>query len=198
MYLYLVRHARTHSNRAVVYAGRSNEPVLASSYRAIGQVTRYIVSQKPGRVVSSPLPRAVMTAEPLAHALGVILEIEPDLTEMNLGPWTGLKEQAIKSAYPAAWVEWRNDPFAASVDGMECLGDVQARAVEWMERTAADGIDTAVVTHESVIKAIMCSLHPYGEAFYRRSIVTNCSVQTLRFEAPIWSIAHVNSFRPTA
>src|SRR5262245_55164028 len=40
-------------------------------------------------VVSSPLERTVETAEPIARDHGLPIELEPDLTEIHYGEWTG-------------------------------------------------------------------------------------------------------------
>ncbi len=40
-------------------------------------------------IISSPLERAVETAEPLAKMLGLTINLEPGFIEMSTGSWTG-------------------------------------------------------------------------------------------------------------
>jgi phosphohistidine phosphatase SixA len=95
MTLYLVRHGS---------AGRRNNSDPSDTRRHLDDKGRrqaaavrdHLSVQPIERVVSSPLPRCVETVEPLAHALGLTVEIDERLREGTDidGAWSLLEEVA--------------------------------------------------------------------------------------------------------
>jgi broad specificity phosphatase PhoE len=51
-------------------------------------------------VLSSPLSRAMDTAEPIARSLGVRLRVDPDLAEIDFGALDGLTWEEIARVHP--------------------------------------------------------------------------------------------------
>lgn len=129
--------------------------------------------------MSSPLERTRKTAKEIAKALRLKIEIAEDLVEMDFGDWTGKTGNEISEIYPDTWRKWRRDPFSTRPEGGESLTDVQRRMIGWLNRQDVDGPDLAVVTHESVIKSLLCMLSSRGDNYYREVTVPNCSVQLL-------------------
>jgi broad specificity phosphatase PhoE len=83
MRIYLIRHGRPASS----WGGADPDPGLDAVGRAQAQAAadRFIglpVSDRPSRVVSSPLRRCRETAPPTARALGLPLEIDPVFGEI--------------------------------------------------------------------------------------------------------------------
>ncbi len=85
MQLYLVRHALPDFNTGVPYhtpPGPSLTDLGMEQARAAAQLLR---RTKIERVVSSPMRRCLMTAEPIAATFGLDLGVDPDLGEMQPG-----------------------------------------------------------------------------------------------------------------
>lgn len=85
MYLYLIRHAQPHYNAPGPYhlpPGPGLTEIGMQQAAALGPML-----QRSGieRVVSSPLRRCTMTAEPLAAALGLDVMIDDDIREGQPG-----------------------------------------------------------------------------------------------------------------
>ena len=88
MSIYLIRHAETASNRDRVV----QRPEAPLSGRGRAQAERLAVRLADagiGRIVSSDLTRAAMTAASLARSIGLEVEIDPDLRERNFGDHRG-------------------------------------------------------------------------------------------------------------
>lgn len=198
--LHLVRHAPTEANRAVVYAGRSDDGVAADAAPLIRQTAQYLAEACVRQVVSSPQRRAVATAEPLAESLRLDVEIVDAVAEMDMGPWTGRTSGEIAVRYPDLWNKWRVDPVAVSFEGFEGLSAVERRAAAWLG-WLANGLgeeDVACFTHETVIKMIIGSILGAASQSYRALIVPNCGVSTLVLDSGCWRIQSVNGFVPVA
>ena len=105
------------------------------------------------RVCCSPLQRAQQTAAPLAARLGIPIQTEPDLTEIEFGAWTGQPFAALDGP---AWTAWNTSRATAQPPGGETILAAQARAIAVMLRIAAeeDG-EVVLVSHQDVIKAML-------------------------------------------
>lgn len=104
------------------------------------------------RIYSSPLERACETAEPLARARRIPIEILETLNEVDFGDWTGLTFEAL--AADAGWAQFNARRGSASVPGGEQAPDVQARIVHTLGtlHQAHPGETVALVSHADVIR----------------------------------------------
>jgi len=106
-------------------------------------------------IYSSPLDRALETAEPLARPRGLTLRIVQNIGEVHYGEWTGaeLKELAKQEM----WHGVQFFPSTTRFPSGESLGEMQARAVAQCEALRVTHTDEviAVVSHGDVIKAIV-------------------------------------------
>lgn len=111
-------------------------------------------------IVSSPLERALETAEPLARSRGLAITTDDDLIEVEFGAWTGLTFEEL--ARLPEWVRFNTHRAAADVPGGERPTEVQARIVAAMDRLRQrhPGQTIAAVTHADVIRAAV--LHYAG------------------------------------
>lgn len=98
-------------------------------------------------VFSSPLTRAVQTAE----AIGMPVTVLPDLREMYAGAWDGLTFEEIKQRYPELYAARAKD-LAIPLPGAEDHADARSRFTAAMEQAAslAPG-DFAAVAHGGII-----------------------------------------------
>lgn len=156
----LIRHGHTDAiGRRLV--GRTPGVHLTADGRAQAQrLVETLRAQPIARIFSSPLERAIETAEPLARARGLEITIDEALTEVNFGEWTGLTFEELSRL--AEWKRFNAQRSAAEVPGGERPADVQARIVAALERLRAPhpGQTIAAVSHADVIRAAV--LHYAG------------------------------------
>ena len=147
-----VRHGETEPNRTGVLLGRA-DPALTELGREQAKVVAQAVSRSsaPVAVVSSPLRRAVETAEAIAARWEVDVEQDARLIEIDYGEWD---QRGFAEVPTDELRRWRADPSYAPPGG-ESLAALQARvspcAAELLER-AGDGM-IVTVSHVSPIKA---------------------------------------------
>ncbi|MEY4360751.1 MAG: hypothetical protein RL391_57 [Actinomycetota bacterium] len=147
----LVRHGRTALNAQGRMQGRLDEPLDEVGERQAAALARYLSSElgPDDLVVSSPLQRAVRTAEMIANGRDV--RIDERWIELAYGEFDG----RLQSEIPAdTWARWRRDDDF-SPPGGESLREVSERVVgactEMLDR--AVGRRVVIVSHVSPIKA---------------------------------------------
>src|SRR5262249_35583896 len=98
--LYLIRHGATEANlaRPPILHGRKYNPPLAPLGIRQAEATRDFLAIRPlEHCYSSPLRRALQTAEIVATPHGLSPLPIPALTECDIGRWDGLDWQTIRS-----------------------------------------------------------------------------------------------------
>ena len=116
-------------------------------------------------VYSSPLERAVETAQPIADERRMSVRIVDGLNEVEFGDWTNLTFEE-----PDALPEWRRfnrERGTAAVPRGEAAVDVQRRIVSTLVELASRhvGETIAAVSHADVIRAAVlhAAATPLGE-----------------------------------
>ncbi|MFG2693032.1 histidine phosphatase family protein [Kitasatospora sp. NPDC051984] len=145
--LTVIRHGQTEWSLSGRHAGRTDVPLTAAGEAtARALAPRLAARRRPVAVFSSPLSRALRTAE-LAGLSDVMAD--PDLIEWDYGGYEGLTADQIEQSRPG-WDLWRDGviPGGAAFPG-EQLQQVAARtdaALARIRPLLADG-DVAVVAH---------------------------------------------------
>ena len=110
--LYLIRHAEP----AATWGGGDPDPGLSERGRTQALAARDALlampeALLPQRVVSSPLRRCRETAQPLADALGVALEIDPAVGEVPTPASLSDGERApwLRAAFQGRWSDIEGD-----------------------------------------------------------------------------------------
>ena len=154
----LVRHGETEWNRVERFRGRADVPLNATGLAQAEATARRIVSEwQPAAVYASPLSRAVQTAEAIARPLGLPVQIDPGLADIDYGRWQGLTPDEARAQWPEEVDAWYCAPQDASIPGGETLHRVRARAMEAVNRLAAHHPDKTIVlvSHTVVNRAIL-------------------------------------------
>lgn len=131
----------------------------------------------------SPLERAQETAAPTLAAHGLTPVVDPGLLECDFGEWTG--QELAELAKLPAWGELQRDPATFRFPGGESLAELQARAVDAIERARDEHAGGTVIcfSHADPIRAAL--VHYLGStltAFHRVTVAT-ASVSALWFPA---------------
>lgn len=132
----LVRHGENDFVKKNILAGRLPEVHLNDKGRAQAQAVAERLKSVPIKAVySSPLERAMETAEPLATALGLEVIQRPGLIELAIGEWQG---QPLKSLQKLkAWRKVQGNPSRFRFPGGEAFTDTQHRICTELEELAA-------------------------------------------------------------
>ncbi len=143
--LIIVRHGRTVANAKGLLQGRIDNPLDVQGLRQAQHIARAL-----GHVdvaISSPLQRALQTAEPL----GLPCRVDQRWVELDYGEWD---EKPVSEITKEQWASWRSDS-SFTPPGGESLQQLDTRIAEACEELLpeAEKSNIAVFTHVSPIKS---------------------------------------------
>ncbi len=158
--LLLVRHGETVWNADAVYRGRSEVPLSETGRWQSELAGQGLAGDGVTALLSSPLVRARETAQAIAEATGVAVEIDHDLTDLDCGEWEGLTDAQVQQRYPDVRRTWLATPHLVRLPGGETLDEVAGRVLPVLDRAlSAPGPGTvALVSHRVVLKVAICAL----------------------------------------
>jgi probable phosphoglycerate mutase len=106
-------------------------------------------------IVTSPLRRARVTAETVAGACGLELEVEDGIRETSFGEWDGLAFAEVKEKWPDELAAWLADTDVAPPGG-ESFAATARRVRQARDRIIArhPGQTVLVVSHVTPIKTL--------------------------------------------
>ena len=85
----LARHGQTAANRDALLVGRIDPPLTELGLAQAARLAGALASSTAVRVVASPLTRTVQTATVIAESLGLSVETDERIIEMDYGAWDG-------------------------------------------------------------------------------------------------------------
>lgn len=196
-HILLLRHGLTDANSEGVIQGHRPTPLNAlgmeQARRLAGRLGRYVPAIE--RLISSDLPRAVQTAEPIAAACGLPIAFDPMWRERCFGELEGKT---------AAQTEiWRAAAGEIDPPGAESAGQFVGRIQGALMKVAGDrgeGQAVAVVTHGGPCRAVLRMLIDgrlplaAGSQPPELTMIANCSIMHLIYApaAGRWQIACLN------
>ncbi len=155
----LARHGETDWNVEEVFRGRIDVELNETGIKQAEQLTEYLSDSKIDAICSSPLKRALKTAEIIAGSHKLNVEIAPGLVDFDYGKWQGLPHQEVKDKYKELYAEWINSPDKVRMPAGESLNDVRERATGVVDKVIAKYEGTVVlVSHRVVNKVLICAL----------------------------------------
>jgi broad specificity phosphatase PhoE len=133
-------------------------------------------------VCSSPLERAVETAEPIATVLGLAASTREELLEMEFGEWTGRRFDALDG--DAGFRRFNTLRSCAGAPGGESMLQVQARMVQALEalRVEYAGQAVVVVGHGDPIRAALAHYLGMSLDLMLRLVVDVASVSVVEVD----------------
>jgi broad specificity phosphatase PhoE len=165
-----------------IYAGRSNEELTLNGRRQAEQAAKKLASINLHAIYSSPLRRAVQTAEIIASHHNKQPILEGSFTEQRLGIWEGLSEDEIARHFKEEWEVWNKRPTELFLEGRETLDELLERVLDGIDkvRTAHPQGPVVVVTHVAIIRVTYLHLHNVDINKYRTIPVLNGEIFLMR------------------
>jgi len=148
----LVRHGRTVLNAENRLRGRLDPELDAVGLAEADALAQELAAREPARVVSSPLRRAVQTAEAIARRAGVRVQVDRGLIDRDYGSWAGhTKDELID--------RWGSVDAAPGVERPEHV--LYRACVVLVQQLDFLGPHPVVlVSHDAVNRALLAHLDP--------------------------------------
>jgi broad specificity phosphatase PhoE/ribonuclease HI len=155
--LVLVRHGSTEHSAANRFSGRNQRPLNEVGREQAARLAKRAFGQVDA-IVSSPLPRAVQTAEAIAGPLGLPVEVVDEFIETDFGVWEGLTFAEAAEVDGPALRQWQGRVDVAPPGG-ETFAAVGERVERGRDAVVAAHPESTVlvVTHVTPIKWLVCA-----------------------------------------
>ena len=162
MLIYFVRHGQTDWNKTFRWQGAVADNELNETGRSQALAVRdwFVNNDKPPvGIVSSPLKRAVATAEILAASYGLPVLREPAFKEVGLGEFEGKTSQQLKDTYGERFDQWLESFHLLAPPGGENIEQAIARMQEvLLGHIHAYGDGLVIVAHQAILMAMKAAL----------------------------------------
>jgi len=169
--IYIIRHGKTELNKANVLQGCSNYPLndegIKQAEKAAGALKEIDFSY----VFSSPLIRAIQTAEIVAPNSEIT--VDDRLIEMDYGQYEGTDLSNMPPEIKTFFSDFIHNPAPA---GMEQLADVVKRTGAFLEEISNLNGNVLISTHAIAMKGILEYLTPESHGSYWSKYIGNCAV----------------------
>lgn len=169
--IYIIRHGQTEMNSRRVLQGRSDFALNETGLAQAREAAERLRGVRFDRVYSSPLLRAVQTAEQIVPGAEIVLDER--LIEMDYGPYEGADLYHLPPEILTFFSDFVHNP---APDGMEQLGAVVARVGAFLDELRGSEENILISTHAIAMKGILEYLTPESNGAYWSKFIGNCAV----------------------
>ena len=193
--LILIRHGQTEWNRLERFRGHADVPLNENGLAQAAATGRRAASEWDlAAVYSSPLSRAVKTAEAVAVQFGIAVQVINGLVDIDYGEWQGLTPDEARQRWPEQVDNWYRCPERAFIPGGEALIDLRARAMQTVNDLAARhvGQTIALVGHTVINRIILLGVLGLGNERFWHIRQDTCAINVIEAEAGDFTLVSLN------
>lgn len=195
MKLYFIRHGETVWNTQAKLQGKSDIPLNEKGV-ALARVTGEALADVPfAAIYSSPLKRALQTAQLVAGDRDVPIVTDRRLEEIGFGIWEGLSCHKDHYEIPSdSFQDFFLDPFGYQPPAQgETVRHVCGRTADFMEelirKMGKEESNVLISCHGCTLRALMNYFYQdYTAGFWRGHVPPNCSVSIVEVKEKGFSI----------
>ncbi|HEY8145768.1 MAG TPA: histidine phosphatase family protein, partial [Kofleriaceae bacterium] len=154
--VFLIRHGVTAWHAEGRVLGQRDIPLSQPGIVQAEEAAAALRGVKMSEVLSSPLQRAIQTAEIIGQETGIEIARDPRLIDFQLGKWTGMTYADV--AKNEEYQRFVQQPESERIPGGESLEDIRRRAVAAVDQALRDnatGDALAIVTHAGIIRVLI-------------------------------------------
>ncbi len=135
-------------------------------------------------IYSSPLKRALETAQAIARYHPLTVQIEPDLREMEVGDLEGVPIVQLTANFGQFLLNWREGKGSEKLPGGESIIELADRVWTVMEKIkgSQDNGNVVVVSHFFTCVAAICKALGWPITTIERLRVQNGSISIIEFD----------------
>jgi len=190
----LVRHGETEWNVEEVFRGRIDVELNQTGIKQAELLAEYLSKRKIDAIYSSPLKRAVKTAEIVASHHRLDVKVAPGLIDFDCGDWHGLLRQEVQDKYKELYALWVRHPDKVKIPGGESLNEVTERAMNVLDDVIAKHEGTVVLlAHRVVNKVLICALLGLDNSRFWNIRLDICGITTFVYENGQFILAEHNN-----
>jgi probable phosphoglycerate mutase len=191
----LVRHGQTEWNRTERFRGHADVP-LNEAGLAQAEATGAHIAQtwQPVAIYSSPLSRAVKTAQAIARHFDLPVHIHSGLIDIDYGDWQGLTSDEVRQRWPEQLDNWYNHPERADIPGGEALANLRQRAMQTVKLLVDKHPSETIVLvgHTVINRIILLGVLNLGNERFWRLRQDTCAINVFETEAGDFTLVLLN------
>ena len=184
--LLLARHGETDWNREQRFQGHADPPLNQTGRAQAVDLSVALAAEPLAAVYSSPLRRALETAEIVAAAHGQEPVTVDALMEVDVGSWQGLTRAEVEERYPDQFARWLDHVDGFGFANGESYEQLSGRVIPALLQLEADhpGERILTVTHGGPIRTALAHVDAvsHAEARTRGPTIVNAFVVELDVE----------------
>jgi len=191
----LIRHGETAWNRVEHFRGRADVPLNETGLAQAEATGRRVAAEwQPVAIYTSPLSRAVKTAEAIAKHFALPVQVHPGLADIDYGEWQGLTPDEARARWPEIAGAWYTAPHMAHIPGGETLADVRARAMTTVKELADchAGQTIVLLGHTVINRIILLGVLGLGNGRFWRLRQDTCAINVFEAEAGDFTLVSLN------
>lgn len=187
-------------NREDRYVGSTDIPLTDLGIDQAQRLATRLQAEPIAACYTSPLSRALCTAEVICASHGIQPETLPEAQEIGYGQWEGLTIPEMQAQNAALYTDWRQDPSAISPPGGETLASVGERTTRLLQQIRASHLPPGegeagtvlLVSHKTTIRLIICQVLGIGLNQYKQIGQSNAALNKLSHGVIGWRVDFVN------
>lgn len=160
--VWLVRAGPTTWDDEGRLCGAADLPLSKAGGSAAAERARALAGQALSVVLCGPDEASRVTAEQISAACGVAAKPNPELRDIGLGLWEGVREADLEGRCKTTYRQWKSDPASVSVPGGELFDTARDRMVAAVRKLVpkhASGSSTmCVVLRPMALGLVRCWL----------------------------------------
>ena len=191
----LIRHGQTEWNRVERFRGRADVPLNEVGIKQAEATGKHVAERwRPTAVYSSPLSRAVKTAEAIAKHFDLPVQVHPSLADIDYGDWQGLSPDEVHARWADALDNWYNAPQLANIPNGETLADLRERAMKTVHELAARHEDETIVLlgHTVINRIILLGVLGLSNDRFWRIKQDTCAINVFEMDKDDYTLVSLN------
>ena len=191
-----LRHAQAKNNVERILAGRTKGiPLTQTGMQQAEKIATFLQPLKISTIYSSPIERALHTAEIVSNTLDLGCKIDDRLTEIEMGSFSGMQYEEMFAKYGNVFLKFYQGSPLIQKNGVETFSSVKKRVLDMVNDCSKkhEGQNILLVTHMDPIKAMISTvLQPKPESLYEL-VIRNASLTIVKKEQNNFSLTAMNS-----
>lgn len=188
--IYLARHGETVWNQTQRLQGHLDSPLTAVGQQQALTLASLVANYDINHIISSPLGRAIATANLCQKSLNIPLSIEPQMIERNLGDWQGQQVSQLQSLsdYNEVLQQVTTLNISNGESALACARRIHATLIAMARQHL--GTNVLVILHG---EALRCFMHQLGRKTSESafSLYPNGKMITLSYCSNTSQLSHV-------
>ncbi len=195
--IYLVRHAKSIGNTERIFQGHTNLGLSPEGQAQLPQLAERFRDVPLDGIYSSPLLRAVQTAQAVNNYHRLPVLTEEGISEIYAGGWEAMPFADLPVLYPEEWRLWSEDEARFCAPNGESILQVYERMGKALGKIAAQNEQKtiAVVSHGCALRCYLCyALGLPVERIREVPLPKNTSVSRVVYNGNSIQVDYINDF----